>query len=136
MFFTPLNYYTQQFRDHLEQYEKNFQEKNNLTADYIEERKSHFKDIENRLNDEFEKIQYMNSADVYLNLVNLTLPQIYLNVYFLWLEKMRELYKLDSQFLVDLIKLSTPILQENPFLHKFNIFDIYKHFDFLNIKTK
>lgn len=132
MFFNPLALYTEQFKNHLNQYEKNLQEKRNLTDDYVTQRKQQFRDIEDKINYEFNLIKYMNYSDLYLNIVNMNLPKMYLDIYLLWLEKMKDVYELDTNYFVDLVKLTYPILHETPFLKNYNIFDIYRHFNFLS----
>lgn len=131
MFFNPLASYAKQFQENLENYEKYIQDQNHLTKEYVEKKKESFKWMEEQINLEFKKIQYMNPADIYLNSINMNLPKLYWGIYVLWLEKMKAMYNLDSEYFKNLVTLSNPVLQNNPFLKMYNIFDVYNHFNFL-----
>ena len=130
MFYTPEQYATQ-FKDALQKYETLIQEQNHLTKEYVAQRKQSFKWIEEQFNMEMEKLQHMNASDLYVNTVTMNLPKMYWDAYILWLEKVKKMYDLDVDYFRNLMNLTTPVLQLNPFLKPYSVFDVYNHFNFL-----
>jgi hypothetical protein len=130
MFLNPFGNYAEQFKANLEKYESLIQSQNHLTKEYIEQRKESFKWVEEQIALELKKIQYMNPAEIYLGTVNMSLPQLYWNTYVLWLEKVKKMYELDSEYFKNLVTITNPILANNPFLKGYSIFDVFQYFNF------
>ncbi len=128
--FTP-SIYAKNFQDSLEKYEYLIQQQNHLTKEYIDQRKSNFKWIEEQFNLEMTKLQHMNATEFYINSVNMNLPKMYWDAYILWLEKIKKVYDLDSNYFRNIMNLTTPVLQLNPFLKAYSVFDVYNHFNLL-----
>lgn len=130
MLLNPLNQYAVQFQKALEQYEQYVQEQNHLTKEYITKKQETFKWLDAQIKLEFERLQSMNIADVYLNTLNMSLSKSYWQIYTLWLEKMKSMYDLDTEYFKNLIVSTNPIAHNNPFLKMYNIFDVYNHFNY------
>lgn len=127
-----MNYYenyAKQLKHILEDFEKMIAKNNNLTEDYVKERKALFKELEDKFNVEFNKLQCLNVTDFYLNTNNLNLPKMYWELYILWLEKMKHIYQLDQNYMKNLMGSSENILKNNPFFTSFNFYNLHQHFN-------
>lgn len=122
-------------KEYFNNYEAMIVEQRNLTKEYVEQRKSMFKEIDDQFNMELSRLQYMNVVDIYLNTTNLNLPKMYWNVYVLWLKKIKIVYDLDGEYFSNLMKTTSSLLQYNPFLKAYTILDVYKYFNQFNTKN-
>jgi hypothetical protein len=134
-----MNYYenyAKQMKNILEEYEKLIAKNKNLTEDYVKQRKTLFKDLEDKFAADFNKIQCLNVTDLYLNTKNINLPKMYWDIYVLWLEKTRTIYQLDNEYMKNLMGTSVNLFRMNPFFNSFNVYDLFKHFNIVPTHEK